>query len=96
MDKIYSLKEYPATIISQQNKGWFKRYAIVREKFKEVLLANPINTMRFRPSLNGFLTSHIFLIGGQGLRSVEFYSIKTDKWSEAPDLLEGRLSHSSC
>ena len=56
---------------------------------------------RMCPSLACYADKFIFVIGGLTpenplLDKVEFYTIETDTWSQAPSLNKARMGHSSC
>ena len=58
---------------------------------------------RDRPSLVSYKNRYIFLSGGanpqnwdQCYKSVDYYDITSDSWSEAPSLRKARSNHSSC
>ena len=59
-------------------------------------------TIRISAAIANFKDSHIFVSGGETeirgrtLKSVEYYSIKADSWSTAPNMNTKRDSHSSC
>ena len=57
--------------------------------------ARPLGTRR-GPSLVSFSESHIFIIGGELLTSVDCYNIRSNTWSEAPAVNKERADASSC
>ena len=41
---------------------------------------------RMWPSLTSYHDKYLFVTGGMGLKSVEYYDITQDKWALGPDL----------
>ena len=53
-------------------------------------LANPL-TERNCPSITAFNELFLFVSGGDGLNSVEYYEIATNQWIAAPEMNTVRL-----
>ena len=58
-------------------------------------LAAPL-TQRYGASLASYVDQFIFVIGGYGQNSVDYYSIEKDEWASAPPMANNRYLHSSC
>lgn len=77
-------------------------YASFNTGHRVTSLATPL-TARLNPSLANFEDAFVFVSGGynsqnfrQVLTSVEYYSIREDLWTSAPDMINARFGHSTC
>ena len=85
--EVYSLKFFDAKLIKYEMLPGLGLAATEK--------AGP-STKRMWPSLASYHDKYLFVTGGMGLVSVEYYDISMDKWEQGPDLNIPRQSHSSC